>query len=257
MGGCHMNCLDWTLTTPEENLAADEALLDWCEACAAAEALRFWESPRHFVVLGYANALHSEVNVAACAARNVPILRRCTGGGTVLQGPGCLNYTVVLRIAEDGPTRNISATNQFVMERNRAALDSALRTPHSAIGVRGHTDLTLDGVKFSGNAQRRKRRCLLFHGTILLNLDLDLVEEFLPMPSRQPDYRQNRPHREFIRNLPLSADAVKEALTVAWAAKPASAPALGGAINVLLEMKYGRQEWNLGNTSPANEPTLP
>src|ERR1041385_179712 len=83
--------LDLTSSSPAENLACDEALLDFCEERPGLEVLRFWESTERFVVLGYANALHREVNVAACEAAQIPIMRRCSGGGTVLQGPGCLN----------------------------------------------------------------------------------------------------------------------------------------------------------------------
>jgi lipoate---protein ligase len=239
-----MKLLDWTLPTPEQNLAADEALLDWCEARDGEEVLRFWEPKQHFVVVGYANAVATEVNVEACTARGVPILRRCSGGGTVLQGPGCLNYAVVLRIEPDGPTRSISATNQFVMERNAAALNSKLETRNSELAVRGHTDLTLDGVKFSGNAQRRQRRCLLFHGTILLGLDLALVEELLPMPSRQPEYRQSRAHRDFICNLPLSASAVKPAVCAAWRARASFGDPPALSVERLVRDKYRTRDWN-------------
>jgi lipoate-protein ligase A len=238
-----MKLLDWTLPTPEQNLAADEALLDWCEARDAVEVLRFWEATRHFVVVGYANDVATEVNVAACETHGVPILRRCSGGGTVLQGPGCLNYTVVLRINPHGPTRSISATNQFVMGRNGAALKSEIRNPKFEISVRGLTDLALDGVKFSGNAQRRKRRCLLFHGTILLGLDLALVEGLLPMPSRQPDYRKNRSHRAFICNLPLSPDTVKQGLRDAWQADEPFEPPPTLEVEALVRKKYGKREW--------------
>src|SRR5258706_6702590 len=112
-----MKVLDLTLPTPAENLACDEALLDAAESGEAGEVLRFWESPEYFVVVGYANKLTTEVNVAACETRRIPILRRCSGGGTVVQGPGCLNYALVLRINEDGPTRSIIAANQFIVER--------------------------------------------------------------------------------------------------------------------------------------------
>src|SRR6266545_1744711 len=148
-----MKLLDLTLASPAENLACDEALLDGCEDGAAEEILRFWEPREYFVVLGYANKVTTEVNVAACEARGVPLLRRCSGGGTVLQGPGCLNYTLVLKIEEAGPLRNVSSANEFIMERNRAALESAIRNPQSAIYVHGHTDLTIRDLKFSGNSQ--------------------------------------------------------------------------------------------------------
>ena len=123
-----MKLLDLTLPSPVENLACDEALLDWCENGKGEEVLRFWEPREHFVVVGYANKIANEVNVAACEKRDIPILRRCSGGGTVLQGPGCLNYALVLRITDDGPLRNISSANQFIMERNRAAIESLFRT---------------------------------------------------------------------------------------------------------------------------------
>ena len=60
-----MNYLDLTFPTPEENLACDEALLDWCEAGDGPEVLRFWEPQQHFVVVGYSNRVEREVNVEA------------------------------------------------------------------------------------------------------------------------------------------------------------------------------------------------
>src|ERR1041385_9053841 len=114
-----MHFLNLTLSTPAENLACDEVLLGACEAGGAGELLRFWEPREPFVVVGYANAVATEVNVAECRARNIPVLRRCSGGGTVVQGPGCLNYSAILKIETDGPLKTATSTNRFVMERNR------------------------------------------------------------------------------------------------------------------------------------------
>src|SRR5208282_1201590 len=111
---CKMKLLDLTLPSPAENLACDEALLDAAEAGDGGEMLRFWEPREHFVVVGYANKVAAEVNVAACERHGIPVLRRCSGGGTVVQLPGGLNYSLILRITEDGPTRNIAAANQFI-----------------------------------------------------------------------------------------------------------------------------------------------
>ena len=133
-----------TAAAPAQQLAADEALLDWCENGHGEETLLFWEPRETFVVVGYANKVGTEVNVAACAAKGIPIYRRCSGGGTVLQGAGCLNYSLILRITDDGPLRNITSANQFIMERNRAAIasiNSQLSTLN--LSVCGHTDLAL------------------------------------------------------------------------------------------------------------------
>jgi lipoate-protein ligase A len=237
-----MKYLDRTLRTPQENLAADEALLDWCEEGSADEILRFWEPRQHFVVLGYSNRTRTEVNLDSCKKLAVPVLRRCSGGGTVLQGPGCLNYALLLKIHGDFPLANIAEANAFIMNHNRNALNSFL---DGKILIQGCTDLTLQGVKFSGNSQRRKRHFLLFHGTLLLNLDLALVEQVLPMPSQQPQYRRHRTHKDFLTNLNLPADDIKEALKHAWNATEVLDDIPEKRVKQLVQEKYAADTWNL------------
>lgn len=234
-----MEYLDLSLPTPEENLAADEALWEAAEA-GGPEVLRCWESPVPFVVLGYANRAAREVDLAACRARGVPVLRRCTGGGTVVQGPGCLNYTLVLRIEERGPTAHISGTNLWILHRHANALAALTGQP---VRRRGDTDLAIGERKFSGNAQRRGRRALLFHGTVLLALDLALVTALLPAPSREPDYRGGRTHADFLLNLHLPPAAVKAALRRAWGAEGTAAVPAPERLRELVATRYARPEW--------------
>lgn len=246
--------LELSLPSPAENLAADEVLLDACEAGRADELLLFWAPREPFVVVGYANKVATEVNVPACEAKGIPIFRRCSGGGTVVQLPGGLNYSLILRITETGPTRSISSANQFIMERNRAAIEKEVRNqkPEVRIAVRGHTDLAcvthhasrLTEMKFAGNAQRRRKHFLLFHGTLLLDCDLKLISELLLMPSKEPDYRANRSHAEFVTNLNLPAEKVKAALAAEWNAnEPMKNPPLA-EIKKLAAEKYAAREWN-------------
>lgn len=248
--------LDLTFPTPAANLACDDALLDQCDAGDGPEALRFWEPHEYFVVVGYSNRVESEVNAAACRQRGIPILRRCTGGGTVLQGPGCLNYSLILRIDSDPALQTVMDTNRFVLERNRAALQTLLGAApplksqfairNSQISVRGHTDLVIGDRKFSGNAQRRKRHAVLFHGTFLIGFDLKLVAELLPLPSKQPAYRRSRSHEKFLVNLnDASADEIKAALQQAWAATETPNELPSAATSELVAQKYSLDAWNL------------
>lgn len=238
----HMASIALTLPTPAENLACDEALLDEAEAHGGAGLLRCWESPAHFVVLGHGNKLAAEVKVEACRAAGVPVLRRCSGGGTVLQGPGCLNYALILPCGEAGPLATITGANQFIMARQRDALAALLGRP---VTVEGHTDLALDGRKFSGNAQRRKRTHLLFHGCFLLGFNLALIEQLLLPPPRQPEYRRGREHGDFLTRLDVSGEALQGALQRAWGASSSAPDAPCAAIAALVAAKYGRDEWNM------------
>jgi len=244
-----MNLTHLPLSSPAQILAADEVMLDLCEAGLGGEALLFWEPQEIFVVVGYANKVATEVNVTACEARSIPIFRRCSGGGTVVQMPGGLNYSLILRIDENGPTRNITSANQFIMEKNRVALaflfpQGQTADGRSLISVRGHTDLCCGDVKFAGNSQRRRKNFLLFHGTLLLNCNLSLISELLPMPSLQPDYRVGRAHRDFVTNLNLPATRVKAALAREWGATEAAQPLPLEEIARLAREKYSTREWN-------------
>jgi lipoate-protein ligase A len=245
-----MEFIDLCFDSPAENLAGDEALLDWREHGGGGGILRFWESAQPFVVVGYANKIQAEVNVASCESENIPIFRRCSGGGTVLQGAGCLNYALILEITENSPLSGISGANQYIMDRNLKAIQSVAGEPFS-IKVQGCTDLAaaVDPStifrKFSGNSQRRHKAFLLFHGTFLLNFDLELVGKFLKFPSRQPDYRGSRGHESFLMNLKLPAAAVKAAMKTVWKAdRPLQAPPMEGIVALARE-KYGTPEWNL------------
>jgi len=247
-----MQRFDLPFPSPAGLLAADEALLDWCEAGHGGETLVFWEPREIFVVAGYANKLATEVNLAACAKRGVPVFRRCTGGGTVVQMPGGLNYSLILRITEEGPTRNISSTNGFIMRKNCEAVQSAMGSGGRQVSVRGHTDLAVATpntsptafLKVAGNSQRRRKHFLLFHGTLLLNCDLALISELLRMPSLQPDYRASRSHGEFVANLNLPAPAVKTALARAWQAEGGLANPPLADIARLAREKYSARDWN-------------
>ena len=251
-----MNFLDLTLPTPAENLACDEALLDWREKSGGGGILRFWESPEVFVVLGYANKVAAETNVEACKANAIPVLRRCSGGGTVLQGQGVLNYSLILKIEEGTPTASINSANRFIMERNRAAIEKTLPSHLSPLTskvlVQGHTDLALitdhsslsTSRKLSGNAQRRKKDFLLFHGTFLLSFDISLAEKYLAMPSLQPAYRQHRSHADFIMNLSVPAETVKRELRSAWNADVPLQNVPHERIQLLSRDKYMTDRWN-------------
>jgi lipoate-protein ligase A len=231
-----MDFLDLTLPTLEENLALDEALLLQAEEGPSREVLRLWEWPRPAVVLGSACKLAEDVE-PACAAGGVPILRRSSGGGTVLLGAGCLLYSLVLRFDRAFALAEVRPSYAFILEVVRQAL--AVPGAEQA----GISDLALASRKFSGNAQQRKREHLLHHGTLLYAFDLGSVERYLRLPARQPDYRGGRAHGDFLCNLPLSAQELKSRLRAGWQAE---APVEGWPaerVEALVAERYALPAW--------------
>jgi lipoate-protein ligase A len=169
--------LDLTLPTLAENLALDEALLLSAEA-GGPEVLRFWHWPSPAVVVGAGGALALEVDEERCRLDNVPILRRSSGGGTVLLGPGCLLFSLVLAYARDPALGELRPSYICILSR----VSSALRDLGIESGVQGISDLALGDRKVSGNSQQRKRTHLLHHGTLLYAFDAAPVASALTPP---------------------------------------------------------------------------
>jgi lipoate-protein ligase A len=234
-----MQFLHLTLGTPADNLALDEALLLAAEAGTGGEMLRLWEWPRPAVVLGAGGRLAEDVNEPACAADGVPILRRASGGGTVLLGTGCLCFSLVLRYARDPALTEIASSYAYILDRTLRALAGVLPGLERA----GTSDLAAAGRKFSGNAQQRKRAHLLHHGTLLYGFDLELVSRYLRLPARQPEYRARREHGEFLMNLPVAASELARRLREVWVASDDLRAWPEGLTQQLVAEKYAKREW--------------
>lgn len=212
-----MHLLDLTLPSPAMNLAIEEALLlEAEEGSGPEEVLRIWESPQTVIVMGRSGRLEREVNLEECRRRGVPVFRRASGGGTVVLGPGCLGYAVVLPYSRYARLRMLDEAHAFVLDRLAAALNE--KCP--GIARRGISDLTFerDGAtrKFSGNSLRCRREHFLYHGTILYDFDLSLIGSLLAHPPREPEYREGRSHGDFIANLPQDADQIRSAIRLAF-----------------------------------------
>jgi lipoate-protein ligase A len=157
-----------------------------------------------------------------------------------MQGPGCLNYSLILN-SHAHETKNISETFRYVLARHCRFIEQLAGI---AVRIEGISDLTLRGRKFSGNAQYRKARYVLVHGTFLLNFDLSMIARFLRMPAKQPDYRRQRAHLEFLTNLNLSSAQVRDTLRTSWNASEEFSAVPLDRIDVLVAERYGRPEWS-------------
>lgn len=201
---------DISLSHPVENILFDDVLLKLTEANNAGETLRFWESPTDFIVLGRIGKVEEDVNLKAVAANGIKILRRSSGGGTVVQGKGCLNYALILSLEAHPQLRDIKKSYEWVLGKVVSALAS--------LGIQVQflpiSDIALvsNQKKVSGNAQKRSKSYILHHGTILCSFALEKIEHYLLMPKDKPAYRQDRKHLDFVTNIDRDIKDVKAAL---------------------------------------------
>ncbi len=205
-----MKLQDISFPTTKENILFDDVLLALAEEGQGGEVLRFWESSDTAVVLGRIGQWKNDVQTDAVTRDKIPVLRRSSGGGTVVQGPGCLNFSFILSKDHHSPLHDLKKSYQFIL----SYVMEALSAQGFKVRFKPISDLVVqqDDKKFSGNAQKRGRKFILHHGTILHDFDLKLIEKYLRFPKDIPEYRRGRPHLDFVANLPVAVDRFKRDL---------------------------------------------
>jgi lipoate---protein ligase len=215
------------------NLALEESLclqLNNFELCGG---LRFWENC-NTIVIGISDPLSKNIPDTELSnlhshlpslqstlpkknLNHLAIARRASGGGTVFQEKDWnLNYSLFINLKIKKELFPIHDSYQILSNLVLKALKScgvdAVQAGKSDLSIQGATEL----LKISGNAQFRKRDCLVHHGTLVLSQKLiDRVKDILKHPPLEPDYRKGRSHEKFISHLPetFSVPSFKKALT--------------------------------------------
>jgi len=168
-----------------------------------------WSEPA--ITVGYSQQYESELDVDRCRAEAIDIVRRPTGGRALLHHLE-VTYAVAAPVSLPPFDRGLKATFGAVSE----ALLAGLRT----LGVRGdlnthkrpssggprrspacfaalnHCEITVDGKKLVGSAQKRTARSFLQHGSLILEPDHDRFVSLLKFEceERREDMRRHLLH---------------------------------------------------------------
>lgn len=200
----------WSEPTIEMNLAVDEQLAQ-CAGRTNRRVLRLWWGNRPTAVLGCGDRPETALDLDECERRGIRWMKRITGGGTVLQTDGVLNYSYT---APDNGLMDM----KHAFGQGAELVVKALAQFGISAQQRGISDVAVDDLKISGNAQARKWKAVLLHGTLLVDIDRELMEAVLRHPHKEPDYRCGRSHADFVVTLgDLGIVADEELLEKAFA----------------------------------------
>ena len=153
-------------TNPYYNMAFDEYCL---ESLPIDEPVFFLWQNRPAVIVGFNQEVNTEVNLDYLKENGIDLVRRVTGGGAVYHDLENLNYTIVGR-SED-------------LERDYPEYASLLAKALQTLGVpatlSGRNDILVEGRKVSGFAKRVCKNRLMVHGTLMYNVDVDVLTHVL------------------------------------------------------------------------------
>ena len=153
-------------TNPYYNMAFDEYCL---ESLPIDKPVFYLWQNRPAVIVGFNQEVNTEVNLDYLKENGIDLVRRVTGGGAVFHDLGNLNYTIVGR-SED-------------LERDYPEYASIMAKALQSLGVpatlSGRNDILVEGRKVSGFAKRVCKNRLMVHGTLMYNVDVDVLTKVL------------------------------------------------------------------------------
>ena len=236
-------------TDPYFNLALEEYVFEQMDRSRSYFML--WQNYNTIVVGKYQNTAE-EINQAFVDAHGIRVARRLSGGGAVYHDRGNLNFTFIVD-QNSAPDFNFRIFVQPVI--------AALARFGVQAELTGRNDLTIRGMKFSGNSQYARRRRLLHHGCIMLDSNLTDVSEALRVKTAKFDSKAVKSVRSWVTTIneqapaPIAMENFKDALKqCAFASGSLEPYTLSDEdlrnVESLRAEKYATWEWNYG-FSPA------
>ncbi len=165
------------------NMALDEAILKMAIEKKSLNTLRFYKWKPSTASIGRNQSLMNEIDVEFTREQGFNIVRRITGGGAVFHDEKReITYSIVcpIKFLENLGAKKIIEKFEIITRGIILGL--------TYYGLKPEKDIIhcpailLDGKKFSGNAQVRKKGYILQHGTVLLDIDPDLMYSVLKAP---------------------------------------------------------------------------
>jgi len=161
------------------------------------EIFMLWQ-PRRTIVVGNFQNIHEEVDVPYAVSRGIDIVRRLSGGGTVYQDRGSVQYAFIEKRSGD-----------IDFGRYLAPVVAALRSLGIPAEADGRNDICALGKKVSGNAQYRVGDTTVHHGTLLFSADIGEMERATRPPEYKISSKSIKSVRERVVNMCTLTDKVK------------------------------------------------
>ncbi|MDD4149489.1 MAG: lipoate--protein ligase [Bacteroidales bacterium] len=203
------------------------------------------------IIIGLNQNTYDEINALYVKQNNIKVVRRLSGGGTVFQDQGNINFSHIY-LDDESSLSDFSKVCKIILNfvNQKFELDTSFA---------GRNGLIIDGKKFSGHSRMKTNGKILHHGTLLISSNMKSLTDALKVNSTKPTDRALLSNHESITNLAehiQSSPSSEKIFEIFWnylrSIFPESkvyqiSPQDIEGINKLVDEKYSTWEWNYGS----------
>lgn len=182
-----LRCIQRKETDPYFNIAAEEYLLQH----ATTDTFMIWTNSPCVVIGKHQNAAR-EINHTMIHENGIPVIRRITGGGTVYHDTGNINFSFIRLNRKENPVDFKFFTAPIILFLKNMGLDAEFE---------GKSNISVNGMKISGNSAHVHKGRVLHHGTLLFDSDLNVLDEIISSSEDRYEDRSVRSVRRKVSNI--------------------------------------------------------
>lgn len=157
--------------------------------------LMVWQPESPVIVVGQSNSPDKYVFMEKALMEGLPVMKRPSGGETVVLTPRMLIISLVLK------NTNLPRSQDFFSRINNLLIPELIDSGLSGVNYRGISDLAVNDKKIMGSSIYRKPGMLFYHAVLNYEESPDYIASFLKHPAREPEYRKGRSHSEFVTTM--------------------------------------------------------
>ncbi|CAM3765687.1 biotin/lipoate A/B protein ligase family protein [Marinicrinis lubricantis] len=266
-------------SSPEMNMAIDEAILTAHSEGKVPPTLRFYGWNPASLSIGYFQKAEEEVNFSELNEKGIGFVRRATGGRAVLHDQE-LTYSIIINEETPGLPKTVNEAYKVLsmgllegfkeLQLDAKMVNLASEEEKAKYATAGSAacfdspswyELVVEGRKIAGSAQTRQKGVVLQHGSILLELDVELLFSLLRFPSERVRDRLKASFRDKavaindikrqVGQAPAQLDELREAFRIGYEKGMDVQLVESGLTDYeqqlaeqLVQEKYGNKEWN-------------
>jgi len=156
---------------------------------------KVWIPSEICVVLGRSNNPTDSIHIDNIIRDNVPIYKRPSGGETVILSPNTLVISIAIKQS------NFKGGKTYFEKINNEIISILQEYGIKNLKFKGISDIAINEVKILGSALYQNKDIVFYHAVLNVGESTELMENYLKHPNREPEYRKNRKHHDFVTSL--------------------------------------------------------